>query len=334
MDIFFCQDLREVGKEKWDTFIKNSNMGYSYLLYDFIIVPEYQEINYSFAILDARTKEIVMAIPIFLNAERVLFSRYGFALKNNLGRHYLIKLSTFFVEFISRLHSQLLVKDYQIEFCSLAEFNKPMNIESMINPAIFFGFEPSIRYTWLVDLKKKTNLILEDFEQTTRQAVRSFLNKDRYLFFAHSQTPLSAKVFLSMCNDTYKRSGGNPKSIEYLMHLLENLKDEYRDVYYIYDSLKKEVVVYAVVTFYNNTAHYCIGASNEAKASGVSKYLFYKIFLLLKKAGYEYFEMGGAYPYFYQENKMRGISDFKKCFGSFIHHIHRGTFVNRFPISN
>lgn len=312
----------------WDTFIRSSDMGYCYLLYDFILFPEYHEKNYSFAIIDRHTNEIVMAIPLFLNEKNQLLSRYGFALKNHLGKHYRIKLSSFFEEYINSLRNRLGVQDYQIEFCSLSAFNRSANAGATINPAIFFGFEPDIRYTWLVDLKKGPEQIFKDFEQTTKQAVRTFLNSDRYVFFDHSQRPLPQELFLSLCDDTYKRSGGEPKSKEYLMHIFQNLSHKDRNIYYIYDSLEKDVVVFAVVTFYNKTAHYSIGASKKEKPSGISKFLFYKILLSLESEGYECIEMGGAYPYLDRGNKMRGISDFKKCFGAFIHPIHLGSFTD------
>lgn len=41
------------------------------------------------------------------------------------------------------------------------------------------------------------------------------------------------------------------------------------------------------------------------------------------KAGY--FETGGAYP-FLRDGKYKGLNDFKKCFGTFIHPIYKGEY--------
>lgn len=41
----------------------------------------------------------------------------------------------------------------------------------------------------------------------------------------------------------------------------------------------------------------------------------------------EILEMGGAYPYLSKNDKRKGISDFKKCFGCRLHCIHMGEFV-------
>lgn len=323
-----CQ-YDNVDKNEWDAFIKNNRMGYVYHLYDYIIVSEYEEKNLSFVIRDIITSEIIMIIPLYLDINNTLYARYGFIVKNDLPKHYHIKLCNFFQSYVKQLIDLVHANNFFIEFPSLTEMNYPGQKNSMINPSLYFGFAPLIRYTWIVNLSKPIELIIADCEETTRQAINKFSKTDQYIFceLSKEETNNFAKNFIALSHATYQRSKSLAKSQVYYNHIINELDEQYRKVYYIIDKKDNSILTSAIIMIYKQTAHYSLGASVNEKPPGISKYMFYLIMLELKLMGITYFETGGAYPYLSRGNKLRGISDFKKCFGTFLHYIHMGKFI-------
>lgn len=327
---FLVVDFLGVLEADWDDFVKRNSMGYVYHLYKMIMVEEdVKSDNISFAIVDGVNNEILLIMPLYIKINdeiekrRELISRHGFVVKDNLSKKYRKKLSNFFVSHIQSILIKYGISRLDTELPALCSYNIPCEA---INPLIFWGFAPEIRYTWIVDLKKDESKILADCEETTRQAIRKFLSNDEYVFVETNENTVKNDIetFIQLSEMTYGRSYGQVKSSNYYEHIILNFDKNIRRVFWIKSKYDDKAIVAAIIHIYNNTAHYSLGASIDKKPIGISKYLIYCIMVELKKSGVTYLETGGAYPYLSHNFKRKGISDFKKSFGTFLHPIHMG----------
>lgn len=85
---------------------------------------------------------------------------------------------------------------------------------------------------------------------------------------------------------------------------------------------------------YKHTAYYFWGSSVNGHDIGDNKYLLFESMLKIRRlnedyienGGKFYFETGGAYP-FSRGGKEKGLNDYKKRFGTFLHPIYMGSYV-------
>lgn len=334
---FTINSFFDIPKDKWNLFVRNNKMGYAYHLNEMVVMDEddYAR-NISFTIINNCTNEIVLLMPMFLRenmgdnnvtkTKNILIARKGMVVKDGLSKKYLGKLSSYFVTYIDNVMLKYKVTKLITEMPSLAKFNYPGTPQA-INPLIYFGFCPVIRYTWVVDLTKSESQILTDCEEQTRREIRKYLTCEDYCFIEiESDTKRVIDDFITLSELTYGRSGINAKSKQYYEYLISEVSKTIRRIFFIKRKNEDVPIVAAVVLIYNNTARYYLGASISEKPRGISKYLIYCIMIELKRSGIAYFETGGAYPYLRKASKRKGISDFKKCFGAFLHIIHGGEY--------
>lgn len=329
---YSVMNFYDVAESDWNNFVRSNSMGYVYHLYQMIMVDEESgNENISFAIMDMQNKELVLIMPLYIKTDNdtekrhKLISRYGFVAKDNLTKRCKGKLSKFFTTYIHSILKKYRAMEISTELPALCNYNI---LGQAINPLIFWGFAPEIRYTWVVDLSKDLSKILTDCEKTTRQAIKKFLSNDEYFFWETNESTLreDTESFIHLSEKTYRRSSGHEKSKKYYEHIIQDFDKKIRRVFWIKRKCDNKPIVAAVIHIYNNTAHYSLGASIDEKPVGISKYLIYRIMIELKKAGISYFETGGAYPYLPDYLKKKGISNFKKSFGTFLLPIHRGYF--------
>lgn len=319
-----------VSAKEWNEFVLRNSTGYVFHLYEMIVVDEQSEnVNISFAIRDTISQAIVLLMPLFFDViNKKLVSRYGVVSADCLPRHYKAKLQNFFSKYMETLLAEHKICRLLSEQPALCQYNSPDKKENVINPFYYLGFKPCMRYCWVVNLQKSEEQILAECEETTRQAIRMFLSEEEYVFCCLSEAEAITRCeeFITLSEQTYNRSAAQSKSYSYYQHLFQNINNISREVYYIKQKSDDKMIVGAIVSLYNDTAQYSYGASLTNKPNGISKFLFYKIMLDLKRRGIRYFETGGAYSYLKPTEKLRGISDFKKSFGTFLHTIHMGEF--------
>lgn len=329
---YYVVDFSGVLESDWNNFVRRNSMGYVYHLYQMMMVDEDSgNKNISFAIIDGYNKEIVLVMPLYIRIshdikkKNKLISRYGIVVKDDLTKRCRNRVSHFFITYMCSILKKYGISAVSTELPALCDYNMQGRA---INPLIFWGFAPEIRYTWVVDLSKDASRILTDCEETTRQAIRKFLPNDEYTFCETNESTLKedTETFIHLSEKTYQRSFGQEKSRSYYEHIILDFDTKIRRVFWIKRKCDNMPIVAAVIHIYNDTAHYSLGASIDEKPVGISKYLIYCIMLELKKAGISYFETGGAYPYLPDYLKKKGISNFKKSFGTFLLPIHRGCF--------
>ena len=340
---FSIREIFNIEKEKWNDFVRSNSTGHVFHLYDLSIMGIYQECeNISFAIYDNCNKEIVLLMPLYLKKEKIsekhgyslkLVSQRGLVIKDNLPPKVKNYLTNFFIDYFDELFLRYRIEnEFVIEMPALAKFNQ-IKGKQVINPLVYLGFEPSIRYSWVINLKKPIKRIFEDCEATTRQALRKLLKSQDYYFCEPTDETKfkDCQDFIKLAKETYARSLGEPKNSKYYEYLFNNIPSSLCRFYFLKDSKTKSIIASAIILIYEDTAFYFSNVSKTEKPVGINKFLVYRIMLELKKMGITLFEVGGAYPYSRIGSKRKGISDFKKSFGAELHTIHKGMFVrNKF----
>ena len=336
---FSIRFYRDIPINQWNEFVMKNDMGYIYHCYEMMIIgPEDIENfdNISFAIFDNHINEIVLLMPLYkinhIQAEGVstykLISRKGVVIKDGLFCKYKQKLSKYFISQMELIMQKYKVSEFYTELPALAKYSLPDDPQ-IINPLIYFGFTPSIRYAWVVDLQKDEHRILSDCEETTRQSIRKLSSNDEIIFLETNELTKAKDCldFIKLSRETFKRSLGNFNE-DYCNRIFSQLPFEMYRMYFIRNKLNNEPIAAAVILIFKNTAKYFLGASVKEKPTGINKFLIYCIMLELKRAGVTYFETGSAYPFLRDTSKKKGISDFKKSFGTLLHIGHTGTFYS------
>lgn len=330
---FSICSYKEMNSDDWDNFVDNNETGYTYHYYNNIILDEgLVSQNISFAIFDNTVKKIVLLMPLYIKkGNNKLICRKGFVIKDGLTKKYMNKVSLFFMSCIDNILGKYNLDELCTELPALIRSNLPNRIHQLVNPLIFFGFEPKIRYTWIVDLGKEENRIIADCEQTTRQAIRRFIGDRKYVFSETSKSTINKDIcdFVSLAKITYKEFPDKGNNEDYYKNVILTVNNNYCRVFFVREKDSGIPICSAIIHISRNTAHYSFGVSIDEKPVGIFRYLIYSVMLELRKSGIIYFETGGAYPYLRNSSKMKGISDFKRCFGTFLHPIHMGVFNRR-----
>ena len=326
---FKIKHFLDISKEQWDEFVYSNSMGWAYFLHDVICIHRYSYYkNESFAILNDKN-EILFIIQLHLTPERKLISSRGFCVKDNLAPKLLKKLQNFFIDYMDFYIEKHRVKKFEIEFSALTEANKP-EVHNMVNPAMFFGFDPGVFYTYVVDLSKPDDRILADCEETTRQAIRKTESSGKYSVIESDGSKQDCEKYIKLHKETYTRTGAADDIIDddYHNHIFSKLITEgHCRIFFLKENDSGEYVASVITLIYKDTAYYWWGCSKNEKDVGINKYLLYKVICAVREkfGNSGYFETGRAYPYL-RKGKYKGLNDFKKCFGTFIHPFYNGLY--------
>lgn len=326
---FHVRHYSEIDKEKWNTFVRSSSMGWAYFLYD--MIKFHRHISYkneSFAIVD-ENKEIFMVIQLHRTPQNKLVSQWGFVVKDNLTKKQSKHLKEIFKNYIDSYMSKFKIKSFDLNICPLSAINLPEN-HNMVNPSIYYFFSPGLRYTYLVDLAKSDDRMLADCEETTRQAIRKYDKLARYTVVESDGSLADCNKYIELHKETYTRTNAKKNIIDdsYNKNIFETLiPQKISKVFFLKDNETNEYIATVAILIYGKTAYYWWGASKDDKEVGVNKYLLFKVICYVRemfgKCGY--FETGGAYPH-KRVGKYKGLNDFKKCFGTFLHPIFKGSY--------
>ncbi|MBR6347163.1 MAG: GNAT family N-acetyltransferase [Bacteroidales bacterium] len=332
----------ETDAAKWNEFVLSNSMGWAQFLYEKIGVDRYVSyINRSFAIVDTDNDDEILFVqqlhqtnnhPILakmrLRREK-LTSRWGFVVKDNLPRKHFRKLKECYENYIDGYIREHHIKRFTMDLAPMSQW--ALEDKSGVNPAIFFNFAPRIRYTYVVDLSKPDDKMLADCEETTRQAVRKIEASGKYEIVEASSCEEDCRTFIDLHKETYTRTNdtGDIKSDSYHETIFFKLIPAgIARVFFLKEKDSALVLATVAILIYKNTAYYWWGDSRNEIEVGVNKYLLFKIICMMREAFGKtgYFETGGAYVHL-RKGKYKGLNDFKKCFGTFLHPIYQGTYT-------
>lgn len=330
--------LDQSNKKEWNECVINSEFGYIYDFYEMLMESEYeQSINLTFSIKDVEKNHIVLVMPIYYRKSIYLYNqdgdkydlycRYGPVIRSGLSKNEKKQVKKIFLQ---NLEKQLITYNQTGLFVELAALCPyAFSNHDTINPLIFWGFEPRIRYTWIIDMSNDESILFNNLNRTTQKSMKRIFSESKvYIRESTSESiDLDFEKFLALSEQTYHRNGIMVKSRKYYWNQFYSISDENRKIYFLerYDDGVTEAA--AMVHLYQNTARITWVVSANDKEKDVVKFLIFQVIVKLKLAGLKYVEIGGAYPYLPTTDKRRGISDFKQSFGGYLHPIYMGYFT-------
>ena len=345
------KQYNDMDSKVWDDFVYNCRGGYAYYLYDVIALDRWiNDKNRSFCIINEENGKIVLIAMLHLE-KRVtqndefyrLHSRWGTIIDDNLTVKEKKKVWGLYKQYIDFMVKKYSVRCFDAYMPPLSENNWPGRVTG-INPLMDLGFNPSIRYTWIVKMNKTEEELLGNCEQTTRQAIRKLRKSEKYVVVEAKAVEKDFQTYKKLHEITYTRTGAAEEIIydEYNRNIFFNLIPQKRCRVFFLENKDGEAIATTVILLYKNTAYYWWGASVNDKEVGVNKYLLWESMIIVSKdyrthpdmqypimnPNEFYFETGGAYTYV-RGGKKKGLNDFKKCFGCCLHPIYGGEYVNK-----
>lgn len=329
--------LCEAYKDEWNDCVLNSKLGYVYDFYQMLVKCEYeQSTNLTFAIKDVKENTIVLIMPLYNRSSILIndqagtksfYCRYGPVIRNGLSKKETIEIKEIFLKNLKRLLKAYYQKEIFVELAALCSYGFPNY--NAVNPLIFWGFEPRVRYSWIIDLRNDEYTLFENLNRTTRKSIKRISNESRFFVreSVDESIDLDFEKFLILSDETYHRNGIKSKSRDYYWNQFYCINISERRIFFLENIDGKIPEAALMVHLYKNTARITWVVSADIRNRDVVKFLIYKVMLQLKSNGTNYLEMGGAYPYLPITDKRRGISDFKRSFGGFLHPIYMGYFT-------
>lgn len=322
----------EFEAKDWDKFVYSNSMGWAHLLYDVTSIDRFSYWkNLSFGIVNKdNNDEIYMLVQLYKTPKN-LNSRWGYILKDNLSKKQFNKVKICFQSYIQEIINKYSIEDFSISLPPLSEKNNPQNC-SLVNPLIYFNFFPKLRYTSIIDLSKPDEKMLADCEETTRQAIQKLKKSDKYEIVESTGSKKDLEEYIKLHKETYTRTGAISGIIndKYHENMFFNLipKGICR-VFFLKNKQTKKYIASVAILIFKNTAYYWWGSSTNYKEIGINKYLLFNVICIVRESFNKtgYFETGGTYIYL-RNGKSKGLTDYKKCFGTFLHPIYMGSYLN------
>ena len=136
-----------------------------------------------------------------------------------------------------------------------------------------------------------------------------------------------AQTFYELLTATFGRRGMLPHPRAYIQHVFDRLVQPgfARLLFLVREG---EVVAGNITAIYKGGARYRFGASRDARLSGANRVLVDRQIMEARAGGAEFFEAGQAYLWG-NDQALRGISDFKRSFGSAMYPLFQGSIIVR-----
>jgi hypothetical protein len=330
---FLIASREEIGRPQWDEWVDRSDEAWLWHRYNYK-EPEHFQIDktdLSFAVLDAN-RQPVAVVPLELSEFRfkrflklkVLTSVGGPAVMNAVGHKQKAKLYDFLRE---RL--QLLGQQFRVIHIDL--FSPPMAPAfrgercPRVNPLLYLACDNVQTQTWVVDLRLPEVSIRRAYAEGTREELRKIRRTDFQIREARGRADL--ETYYRLHSATFERTGSRPRPFAYFQHLFDCFVAQglCRVTFFVQN---EEVVAAHNTALYKNAALYWTSASKSGKEHGANRALMDEQILFAKQKGCEWFETGEAFPHL-QDGKFKGISDYKKSFGSALYPFFKGQMVIR-----
>ena len=140
---------------------------------------------------------------------------------------------------------------------------------------------------------------------------------------AHSRSDLA--IYYELHRATHQRSGRPAHEFVYYEHIYDRFVSRglCRVVFFIQ---RGEILAAHNTVIFKGGAHYWTAASKLAKANGANRALMDEQIMFAKHAGCDWFEAGEAFPQLV-DGKYKGISDYKKNWGSALYPFYKGRTV-------
>lgn len=194
----------------------------------------------------------------------------------------------------------------------------------MINPMIFFGYKNVMSQSYVIDLSQEMDIIFKSYSQTTRNLINR-CRKEKNIKIVEAQSTINdMELYYKLHVETYLRTGVKPHPKSYFQHIFfDILPLNLCHILFLYNG--ENLIAAHNILLFKESAMYWTGASATEKGEGESRLLMHTQIAFAKSCGCKYFEIGEAFPN-ERIGKLKGLNDFKKSFGGFMHPIFSGEY--------
>lgn len=338
-------EYSSMNKDIWDQFVEDCDEAWFWHSSYFMKAWQ-QGKNISYAIVDEHNSIVLMQALYFIGevpikrkwhkyhqivpyygkrSTNCFMSVGGFCRKNGLTAKEEHNLQKKYIE-----HMDELIQKYQVVsfgYSIQATLSKAYLPQCcpLINPMIFYGYRNTMSQSYIIDLKKDDEDIFKDFQQTTRNLINRCKRDTSIMVEEAKATQEDLDKYYALHVETYTRTGVSPHPKAYFEHIfLEILKAGLCHILFLYK--EGQLVAAQNTLLFKGVAMYWTGASLSEKGEGENRLLMYEQILYAKHQGASYYECGEAFPNV-RYGKLKGLNDYKKAFGGFIHPVFSGEYI-------
>ena len=264
-------------------------------------------------------RRVARVIPV-----KTLSSLGGPAAVNGLSLKQKVKLFDFLRNHLNELAAKHGVMEIDLGIPPMAPAYRGERCPR-VNPLLTLGSENALTQTWVVDIRANEMELRRAYAEGTREDLRKIQREQYQVRTASNEHDM--KIYYDLHCATFKRSGKTPHPFAYYEHIFKHFvaRGLCRIVFFIQND---EVLAAHNTALYKNGALYWTAASKFAKTGGANRLLMDEQIMHAKHTGVEWYETGEAFPHL-TDGKYKGISDYKKSFGSVLYPYFKARIVTR-----
>ncbi len=345
-DDLYIQLFKECDVEEWDRFVDECDEAWFWHNSLFLNSWPYGE-NISFCIRN--NNEIVLLQVLFfqghIKKKGLHFNRWhhipylstkvsnnnlfhsvgGIARKKGLSLKQERRLQSFYIDMMRQLIVQYQIRNFDYSIQATCSRLYWPDCCPLVNPLIFFGYKNTISQAYVIDLSQSEEDIFRGYVQTTRNLINRTQKDTGIVIVEAKATQEDLDKYYELHVETYKRTGVTPHPKEYFEKIFFGILPLKKcHILFLYKNDK--LIVAHNTLIYKDVAMYWTGCSVTDKGDGETRLLMHNQIIWAKKNGCKFFEVGECFPNVF-EGKLKGLNDFKKSFGGFIHPIFSGSFL-------
>lgn len=330
-------ELDHLGAERWNGFVEEVDEGWMFHRSEYIdgMTTWPGRKNESFAVIDHGGGDRLTAIvPLILERRKaggvvpvqMLISPAGVALLDDLGDSHRRKIYRFIQQCLHEKAEETGAQKIIFKQSPLAPALRG-DACPRVNPLIYLGMDNTATQTWIVDLTGEEDDVWERMEGRARTDIRKARDNNVTIREA-STSGQDLKIYYDLHTATYNRTGVTPHPKAYFELIWDKfLSKGLSKVFFA--ELNDDVVAAVNIGRYKNAGKYWTGASSMdgLKASANSLLQWHTISWLMDE-NCEWYEVGEAFPGA-EDDKRKGLNQFKKSFGGELYPFYRGETVVR-----
>lgn len=169
--------------------------------------------------------------------------------------------------------------------------------------------------TWLLDLNKDLDQILNEMRKTNRNLIRRAIRDGVEIKKGTDEN--AVEEFIKLHKDTKKKHHFTPYSDQFFRAQVKNFKDD--DQILVFNAYHQgQLISSAIVMYYGEMAAYHHGASSLKHQKIPGSYLVqWEAIQEAKKRGCQRYNFWGVSPYKDKPHPISGVSHFKRGFGGY-----------------